>query len=188
VSPAKGRKKVIPKQRDRKAILLAVGGAAAVVVLTLLAIWGMRPGDDFDGSDGGILSRQPRVSWLAVGCVVALGAFVYWAMKGAPKNSNRKRTILACGSVGILLLAGVLGFFWPGGLLHTYQPTPDLSDQLPTDTTVGLPLETSTPLSVDPNATTVPADPNATTVPADPNATTLPVTETTTAGADTTVP
>jgi hypothetical protein len=181
VSPAKGRKKVIPKQRDRREILLAVGGAAAVVVLTLLAIWGMRPGDDFDGGDGGILSRQPRVSWLAVGCVVALGAFVYWAMKGKPKNSNRKRTILASGSVGILLIAGLLGFFWPGGLLHTYQP--DVPAQ---DFTEEAPIDTGT-LPVDPNAT-LPVDPSATTLPADPNATTLPVTETTLAGTDTTVP
>lgn len=173
MSPAKGRKKVVPKQRDRREIVLAVGGAVAVVVLTLLAIWGLRPGDDFDGSDGGILSRQPRVSWLALGCVVALGAFVYYAMKGKPKDSNRKRTILACGSVGILLLACVLGFFWPGGLLHTYQPdlpSQDFTDQAPID------------------IPTAPADPNATTVPADPNATTVPATESTTAGADTTVP
>jgi hypothetical protein len=179
MSKAKGRKKAVPKRRDRRELMLAVGGAAAVVVLTLLAIWGLRPGDNFDGSDGGILSRQPRVSWLTLGCVVALGAFVYYAMQGKPKDSNRKRTILACGSVGILLIAGVLGFFWPGGLLHTYTPVPDLSDQLPTDTTVALPIETTTPASVDPNATTVPADPNATT---------LPATDTTTAGAETTVP
>ena len=179
MSPAKGRKKVVPKRRDREEILVAVGGAVAVVVLTLLAIWGLRPGDNFDGSDGGILSRQPRVSWLAVGCVVALGAFVYYAMKGKPKNSNRRRTILACGSVGILLLACVLGFFWPGGLLHTYTPIPDVSDQLPTDTTVGLPIDTGTTLPLDPNATTVPV--------VDPNATTLPVTETS-AGSVTTVP
>jgi hypothetical protein len=172
---ASARKQPVHKLRSRREVWTAVAGAAAVVILTGILLWLMRPGAPGTEGTGGLANRQPRATWLIVLTVFALAYWTYWVLK-RQRRWREKVIVLLVGGWTFLATASIIaGFFWPGGLLRHPEPPLDISDfedltgtTLPTDTTptsVGETIPTDTgPTTLDPNATTVAPDPNATTV------------------------
>ena len=74
MSPARSKRQaVLPHKRDRTDIFRAIGVAAAIVVVTAILVWLLRPGPPGVPATGGLMNRQPRASWL-VGIVIGLGA------------------------------------------------------------------------------------------------------------------
>ena len=140
MSPAKSRRKQpVPKVRDRREVLIAVGASAAVVLGTLLMIWLMRPGPSGTEGTGGILNRQPRAAWLVGIMLVAAIGFLWWAFS-KQRDWRGKFIIIFLGGWFVLGLAGVLaGILWPGGLLRHTEPAPTLEDleELTPSTAVG---------------------------------------------------
>jgi hypothetical protein len=162
VSPARGRKKVIPKRRDRREIVVAVLSATAVVVVTVFAIWALRPGPSsrFDGGGGGIFNRQPRASWLVILTIVALAIVLGTAQRGDARWRARRKALLGAGIPAVFVLAVVAGFFWPDGLLRKYRSLPDFNQAVLNATTLPItptaPGETTAPPTAPGETTTTP--------------------------------
>src|SRR5262245_22542506 len=116
------RKQPVPKMRERREVMIAVGGAVAIVAGTILLIWLMRPGAAGTEGTGGILNRQPRASWLVGVTLVAAIAFLWWALS-KQRDWRGKFIILFLGGWVLLGLAALLaGILWPGGLLRHTTP------------------------------------------------------------------
>jgi hypothetical protein len=142
MSPTRTRRPV-PKQRSRRELLTAVGGASAVVLGTALMIWLLRPGTSGVDGTGGLASRQPRAAWLVGLTLVALIAFTWWAMRRQRSWRGRAVVVLLIGWVILLLGAVLAGILWPGGLLRHTEPAPDIGDV--TTTTLPPALQSTTP-------------------------------------------
>jgi len=172
---ASARKQPVHKLRSRREVTIAWLGAAAVVIVTGILLWLMRPGAPGTEGTGGLANRQPRATWLVVLTVFALAYWTYWVLR-RQKRWREKVIVLLVGGWTFLAAASIIvGIFWPGGLLRHPEPPLDVSDfedltgtTLPTDTTpltTGETIPGDTAPVVDPNAaTTVAPDPNATTV------------------------
>jgi hypothetical protein len=173
MSPSSGRRKqAVPKVRERRELLIAVGGAAAVVLGTALLVWLMRPGASGTQGTGGIMNRQPRAAWLVGLTLGAAIAFLWWALSRR-REWRDKFIILFLGGWVVLGLAAVFaGVLWPGGLLRHITPPPDLSD-----------IENLTPTTLAPETeTTIPGQTTAPTIPLPtlaPDSTVAPAPETT---------
>jgi hypothetical protein len=136
----------------------AVCGAAAVVIGTLLLIWLMRPGNAVTPGSGGLIHRQPRVSWLVFFALVALISAIVWITRSR-RFREHPRVPVAIASVVVILLAIVAGLAWPSGIERHYVSFH------PSNITI--PSTASTPTTKAATATTKPA-----------TATTKPVTST----------
>ena len=144
--------------RPRSEIIVAVIVGAAIVAVTLLTIWLLRPGARGVPGGGGLVARQPRSS-LLVGLTFLLGLAVVVRLLRHPIGRMSRRVGIAVGIGAVLVLAVVAGLFWPGGLLRDYG-TPDL----PTPGS-SVPVPSSTPKpTVTPGSTAAPASAPPTTV------------------------
>jgi hypothetical protein len=156
MSPTRTRRKVAPRRHTRRELLTAIGGAVAVVLVTALLIWLMRPGTSGVEGTGGLASRQPRAAWLVALTLGAVVAFTWWALRRQESWRGRLIIVLVVGWVIIGLAAALAGILWPGGLLRHTEPVPDVGDLTPT--TLPAELQTSIPeQSTAPGQTTVPA-------------------------------
>lgn len=124
-------------KRDRA---IAVGGSLAMVALTALLIWMMRPGRAFVPGTGGLITRQPRAAWLVVAVLVAIG-LSYWLVKRPTAKWKRPMLVAGICVAVIVILAPLVATQWgESGILRHYttQPTfaPLPTDDVPTTTTV----------------------------------------------------
>jgi hypothetical protein len=112
------------RKYERADIVKAVGVSAAIVVVTAVIVWLMRPGPPGIPGTGGIMNRQPRASWLIVGAIV-VGTIACWMiMRGHGRTRERAKVVLPIALVVVLLGAIGLGIAWPGGLLrHDVAPS-----------------------------------------------------------------
>ncbi len=113
---------VIVAKRDRA---IAVGGSLAMVAFTALLIWMMRPGQPFVPGTGGLITRQPRASWLVVAVVGAIG-FSYWLVKRPTAKWKRPMLVAGICTAAIVILAPLVATQWgESGILRHYttQPT-----------------------------------------------------------------
>jgi hypothetical protein len=130
------RRQQYQSPRTRAEVATAVGASVAIVAGTALMIWLLRP--------GGLADRQPRSSWLVGGALILCAIAAYALRPKSKLDVNRK--VAVPGALGaILVLAVILGFAWPGGLV---RHTPKLA---PIDTSPAASI--SVPSSV-PGATT----------------------------------
>jgi hypothetical protein len=151
MSPARTRRQPVPKHRDRRELLIAIGSAAAVVLGTALMVWLLRPGPPGTEGTGGLANRQPRAAWLVGLTIVALVLFAVWAIRQQRRWQDRTVIALLVGSLVIVLLAVLAGFVWPGGLLRHTTPVPEVdpgdlsTTTLPPELTTTVPGETTVP-------------------------------------------
>jgi hypothetical protein len=161
VSPSRARRRrPVPKQHSRAEIATAVGGAAAVVVFTVFAIWMLRPGAPFVPGTGGIAHRQPRATWLVAGAIVAAILAVV-LIRRSRKLRTRQRVAIPAALALVLVIAVVVGVLYPGGLLRHYvsltpPPTPTTTAGSPT-TAAGASSTVAGSSTTTPGATTAPA-------------------------------
>ncbi|MCU1427930.1 MAG: hypothetical protein JWL83_1930 [Actinomycetia bacterium] len=149
----------MPHTRSRREVVTAAAGAFAVVAVTALLVWMLRPGTPFVAGTGGIAHRQPRVTWLVVLSLAALAAVVAYA-RSARRWRGRVAIVTAVGVILVLIGIGAAGAAWPGGLMRHYVSlTPPSSINIPTTT----PRATTTPTTA-PGGTTTTA-PGGTTTP-----------------------
>jgi UDP-N-acetylmuramyl pentapeptide phosphotransferase/UDP-N-acetylglucosamine-1-phosphate transferase len=118
MSPSRAQARRAPARHthSRREIVTAVLGGAGVVVFTVVAIWLLRPGGSTPGT-GGIAHRQPRATWL-VGIsllAVIVGTIVVLRSR---KLRRRAKALLPTIIASVLVVAVVVGFVWPGGLLR----------------------------------------------------------------------
>jgi hypothetical protein len=141
MSPARSRRTPIPRRRSRTEILTAVGVGVGIVVVTALLIWLMRPGPAGTLGTGGLMSRQPRASWL-VGTALAVAAFTTWWILRVSRRARGQRLALPIALSAVALVAVAAGVAWPGGLLrHDVAPpkpvTPITTPTSATSSTTG---------------------------------------------------
>ena len=155
MSPSRARARRAPVQRghSRREIATAVFGAAAVVIGTALLIWLMRPGNAITPGSGGLIHRQPRISWLVFLTIVVGIIAIVWITRSRRFREN-PRVPIAIASVVVIVLAIVAGFAWPSGVVRHY-----VSIHPPNTTT---PSTAATPTT----KPTVPSKPTPTTKPA----------------------
>jgi glucan phosphoethanolaminetransferase (alkaline phosphatase superfamily) len=138
----------------------AVLGALAVVAVTVLAVWALRPGTASVSGTGGIAHRQPRATWLIVTAIV-VAVLVIWYVR-VSRRWKRRANVAVPGSILVItVIAVVLGVLWPNGLLRHYV---SLAPATTTTTTPGRGTTSTTAkqaTSTAPAATTTTA--NATT-------------------------
>ena len=140
-----------PSRRERT---IAYLGAAAVVVLTAVTVWALRPGGPQPGNPGqpltgGIANRQPKATWLVVLTVAALLGVVVWAARRRANRGGSQRAWVVSASAIVLIASVTAGFLWPGGLVFHFDPPPALD--LPTPTTPA-PADSSAPTDSSANA------------------------------------
>jgi hypothetical protein len=152
MSPTRTRRKVAPRRHTRREVLTAIGGALAVILVTVLLIWLLRPGPTGVEGTGGLANRQPRAAWLVALTLGAVVAFTWWALRRQESWRGRLIIVLVVGWVILGLAAVLAGILWPGGLLRHTEPVPDVGDLTPTT----LPPELQTSI---PDLTTAPPTP-----------------------------
>jgi len=101
-------------ERNRREIVLTVAVVAAIVGATLLVIWMLRPESSAGANDGGLLTRQARIAWWIAIIVVVLA--VAYAI-GRTITRGRRAGALAFGILTTVIVAGILAWQWPGGLV-----------------------------------------------------------------------
>ena len=128
MTPSRRRQQFVPS-RPRAEVITAVAVAAGIVVGTVLLIWLIRPGTPGVPGQGGLLSRQPRMTLLLLVSAVVLGAVLYWVTRSRrrPKRLSQRGSIIA-GSAVVVVLAIVGGILWPGGIVRHWPKQPKLTD------------------------------------------------------------
>jgi hypothetical protein len=135
-SSAASRRRTPQKLRkyERADIVKAVGVSAAIVAVTAVIVWMLRPGPPGIPGTGGIMNRQPRATWLIVGAILA-GTIACWViMRGHGRARKRAKVVLPIALVVVLLGTIGLGIAWPGGLLRhdvapSTEPIPELEPE-----------------------------------------------------------
>ena len=127
MSPARSRRTPVPHRRSRADLLEAVGAAVGIVAITALLIWLTRPGPAGTVGTGGMMSRQPRSSWL-VGIALGLAAgATWWILRVSRRARGHVKVVLPI-ALGVVLVGAVVGAIaWPGGVLRHDQAPPPLT-------------------------------------------------------------
>lgn len=178
MSPARSKRQApVPQLRGRGEVVKAVAAGAAIVLATALIVWLMRPGPPGIPGTGGLMNRQPRVSWL-IGMAAGAAGLAIWLILRGRRTRPRAKILTPIALVVVLVATVVAGFLWPGGLLrHDVAPTPVPEEEAPTTTTRPAAASTSASRPGTSGAATTPT----TTVGTTPT-TTEPANATTTAG------
>jgi hypothetical protein len=152
-SRARARRAQVQRGHSRREITTAVLGAAAVVIGTVLLIWLMRPGNTSTPGSGGLIHRQPRMSWLVFFTIVVLIVAIVWITRSRRFREN-PRVPIAIASVVVIILAVVAGFAWPSGVVHHYVSFNPSNITIPSTASTPTTKPTTT---TKPTATTKPA-------------------------------
>jgi uncharacterized membrane protein (UPF0182 family) len=130
MSPSKTKSPQKLRAHPRSEIIVAVVLATSIVLFTALLIWLMRPADQPSSTSsgagtGGLFTRQPRAVLLVILTILAIAGLTYWLLRGRhrPRRWSARMTI-AFGVVIVMIVSIVLGFIWPGGLIHHWPPQP----------------------------------------------------------------
>ena len=84
-------------------IVKAVLVSAAIVAVTAVIIWMLRPGPAGIPATGGIMNRQPRASWLVFAAVVVGVIACWYILRGSPRARRRAKVLLPIALVVVLL-------------------------------------------------------------------------------------
>ena len=172
MSPARSKRQAaLPHKRDRADIVKAVAVAAAIVLVTALLVWLLRPGPPGVPATGGLMNRQPRASWLVGLAIGVAGIATWWILTRSSRRTRERAKVILPIVLGVVLIATVVGgFLWPGGLLR-HDVAPPKPEPTPSSTTPtsGAPT-TVTPSSVG-QTTVAPTTLPATTRPANASST-----------------
>jgi hypothetical protein len=125
MSPARSKRQPVPHRRSRADIVSAVAVGAAIVIVTAILVWLLRPGPPGIPATGGLMNRQPRASWLIALGLGAAGVATWFILRGSPRTRKRAKVLLPV-ALGVVLVAVIVaGIAWPGGLLrHDVAPAP----------------------------------------------------------------
>jgi len=141
MSPARSRRTPVPHRRSRADIAQAVGVGAAIVLLTAVLIWLMRPGSAGTLGTGGLVNRQPRAGGLVLVTILVAVAVTWWVLRVSKRSRGNEKVILPV-ALGVIVVAAVVaGLAWPDGLLRHYLAAPE-------------PITPATTPSTSPGATT----------------------------------
>lgn len=136
MSPARSRRRPVPNRRSRDDVIKAAGAAVGIVVGTALLVWLMRPGPNGQPlGTGGLVNRQPRMSWLIV---IALGVAAFaawWILRVSRRVKGREKVALAT-AFGVVAIAAIIGgIVWPGGVLrHDHARPQAITPTVPSTT------------------------------------------------------
>src|SRR3954469_19056177 len=87
------RNQTAPVPHTRQEIATAVGGSSLIVLVTLVLIWAMRPGDvnSLTDSKGGLIHRQPKMAlWLlATSAAIAIVSWLILRRESGVKKPLR---------------------------------------------------------------------------------------------------
>jgi len=134
-------------------IVKAVLVSAAIVAVTAVIVWMLRPGPAGVPATGGIMNRQPRASWLVFAAVV-VGVIACWfILRGSPRARRRAKVLVPIALVVVLLGAVGAGLAWPGGLLR-HDVAPSAEPQPPPTTPTTPPTPPTTPTTTKSTGTT----------------------------------
>lgn len=158
MSPSRTRRPPT-RARSRREIVTAVVVCAAIVGGTLLLIWLLRPSDPSVTGSGGLMTRQPRMSLLVFGALIIGIGVLWWINRRRHHWRGRitARSATAFAIVIMLVLAGLAGFFWPGGVIHHWPPQPKPVTVPSTTATSASSTTTTSASSATTTATTKPA-------------------------------
>jgi NhaP-type Na+/H+ or K+/H+ antiporter len=136
VSPARSKRQAaLPHKRDRADIVKAVAVAAAIVIVTALLVWLLRPGPPGVPATGGLMNRQPRASWLVGLAIGIAGIATWWILTRSSRRTRARAKVILPIVLGVVLVATVVGgFLWPGGLLR-HDVAPPKPEPTPSTTT-----------------------------------------------------
>jgi Mn2+/Fe2+ NRAMP family transporter len=140
MSPARSKRVAIQRGRTRAEIVRAAGVVAAIVLVTALLIWLMRPGPAGTRATGGLMNRQPRSSAVVIGALVLAAIVTWFVLRASRRARGHEKVVLPIALGVVLLIAVVVGFAWPDGLLrHDVAPPPPVTtpSTLATTTTTG---------------------------------------------------
>jgi hypothetical protein len=152
-SRARARRATVQHGHSRREIVTAVLGAAAVVIGTILLIWMMRPGNAVTPGSGGVIHRQPRMSWLVFLAIVVEIIAVVWILRSHRYRENPRRPIVVA-SVVVIGIAIVAGIAWPSGVVRHYVSIHEApSTTLPTASPTTKPTVTTKPTTTTKPAT-----------------------------------
>jgi cytochrome bd-type quinol oxidase subunit 2 len=162
------RNQAAPVTHTRSEWVLAVVGSAAVVLVTVVLIWAMRPGspNSFTAGKGGLIHRQPRVSLMLL-ATAAVMAIVAWLILRPESKVKQQRRAALLSVVGVVVAAVAVFAIWHNTLVHDYAvPPPDTTippTSVPSITTVPTITTTPTPSTTAAHtSTTVAGSPSST--------------------------
>jgi hypothetical protein len=157
MSPARSKRQAaVVHRRSRADIAKAVGVAAAIVIVTAILVWLLRPGPPGIPATGGLMNRQPRVSWLIGLAIGVAGLSTWWILRrSSPRTQARAKVVLPIALGVIVVVAVVGGILWPGGLLrHDVAPPAAPAPTTTTATPTTLTPTTATPTTAARSSTT----------------------------------
>src|SRR5689334_22306760 len=112
MSPSRSRGQYV-RVRPRSEVYVAIAAAAGIVIGTALLIWLMRPGTSGAAGTGGLFTRQPRVTWLVVVTLLAIGAVVWYVLSHHKRRRFGDWGTIAIASGIVVVIAVIVGIIWP---------------------------------------------------------------------------
>jgi hypothetical protein len=135
-------------------VYIAVAVAAGIVLGTALLIWLMRPGTTGVAGTGGLFTRQPRLTWLVIVTLLAIGGVIWYVLSRHKRWRFGEWGTIAIASGLVVVAAVIIGFIWPGGIVKHYTSIPNTTPPpATTPTTNATPTTTSPPTTAAPPTT-----------------------------------
>jgi hypothetical protein len=139
MSPSQRRKQFVPA-RPRAEVFTAVAVGAGIVLGTALLIWLLRPGSPGVPGEGGLLSRQPRMTILLLLTAAAITGVVVFVLRRRHQPKIGEKGSIGLGVGLVIVLAVVAGIFWPGGVVRHWPKRP----KAPVTNPTSIPATTAT--------------------------------------------
>lgn len=143
MSPSRPRGQYVPV-RPRSEVYVAIAVAAGIVIGTALLIWLMRPAQAGVPGTGGLFTRQPRLTLLVIGTLLAIGGVIWYVLTHRKQRRFGEWGTIAIGSGIVVVIAVLLGIFWPGGVVKHYASVGNIVPQTPSTTPATTPATTPT--------------------------------------------
>jgi hypothetical protein len=147
MSPSRSRGQQYVRLRPRSEIYVAIGASAGIVLGTALLIWLMRPGTTGTAGTGGLFTRQPRLTWLVVVTLLAIGSVIWYVLSRHKRWRFGEWGTIAIASGVVVVIAVIVGIIWPGGIVRHYQSFPSIKPTPTTPTTNPATSPTTKPTS-----------------------------------------
>src|SRR5262249_12964908 len=119
MSPSRSRQQYVAV-RPRSEVYVAIAAAAGIILGTALLIWLMRPGTSGVAGTGGLFTRQPRLTWLVILTLLAIGGVIWYVLSHHRNWRFGEWGTIAIASGVVIVLAVIIGIIWPGGIVKHY--------------------------------------------------------------------
>jgi hypothetical protein len=143
MSPSRSRGQYVPL-RPRSELYVAIAAAAGIILGTALLIWLMRPGTSGAPGTGGLFTRQPRLTWLVIITLLAIGGVIWYVLSRRKTWRFGEWGTIAIASGVVIVIAVIVGIFWPGGIVKHYDSSPSITPS-PGTTPATTPATTPSP-------------------------------------------